>query len=373
MLKNIMNQDGLSRRNFIKLIGIGITGLGINPISRITNPVEFPSYERLGRVCIIGMVDIKAQPYEDSQTVGVLYEDAVVPWLKEVVAKEPNINRYNQRWVETNDGFVYAVNIQPVRNILNNPIDSLLKTDSGEGMWAEVTVPYADVNLVNGPSSNSWVRSRIDKGLPLRVYYGQVYFIDQIKSDDLGNIYYRVNPNYYGGVDMFWVPAEAMHPITPDELSPINPEAENKKIIIDVNKQTLSCYEGDKEVYYCSVSTGWYPRSEGPSGNWGTPVGSYIISRKFISLQMNGSTTGAAYDYPGIGWVSIFATGGVAIHATFWHNEFGTPRSHGCVNALPEDAKWVFRWGIPDVPYDPGMVDVSMTGDNSTVVKVIES
>jgi lipoprotein-anchoring transpeptidase ErfK/SrfK len=240
-------------------------------------------------------------------------------------------------------------------------------------MWAEVTVPYADVSLVNNPSSNSWVRSRIDKGLPLRVYYGQVYYIDQIKSDRIGNKYYRVNPNYFGGVDMFWVPVEAIRPIPPEELSPINPEVENKKIIIDVNKQTLSCYEGNTEVYYCRVSTGWYERSEGPTGKWGTPLGSYIISRKFISLQMSGGTTGAPYDYPGIGWVSIFATGGVAIHATFWHNNFGTPLSHGCVNTLPEDAKWIFRWGLPNIPYDPGMVDVSITGEKSTNVQVILS
>jgi hypothetical protein len=88
---------------------------------------------------------------------------------------------------------------------------------------------------------------------------------------------------------------------------------------------------------------------------------------------MSGGTTGAPYDLPGIGWVSVFATGGVAIHATVWHNDFGTPKSHGCVNALPEDAKWIFRWGLPQIPYDPGMVDISLTGDPSTIVQVIEA
>jgi len=88
---------------------------------------------------------------------------------------------------------------------------------------------------------------------------------------------------------------------------------------------------------------------------------------------MSGGTTGARYDLPGIGWVSIFATGGVAIHATVWHNNFGTPVSHCCVNTLPEDAKWIYRWSLPFVPFDPGMVDVSQTGDESTIVQVIES
>ena len=369
-----MNVNGLSRRNFIKLLGIGFAGLQLNPKTSSNNLVEFPAFERLGRVCIIGMVNIKSQPYEDSQTVGVLYEDAVVPWLREVVAKQPNYNFFTQKWVETTDGYIYAANLQPVKNIPNEAIDALASTSIGDGMWAEVTVPYADVSLVNGPSSNSWVRARIDQGLPLRVYYGQVYFIDQIKTDELGNINYRANPNYYGGVDMFWVPAEAMHSILPEEIAPIHPDIENKKIIVDLNKQTLSCYEDDTEVYYCRVSTGAkYDMYGNAVEKWATPLGSYLISRKYISLQMSGGTTGAPYDLPGIGWVSIFATGGVAIHATVWHNDFGTPKSHGCVNTLPEDAKWIFRWGLPNTPYDPGMFDISLTRENSTVVQVIES
>jgi lipoprotein-anchoring transpeptidase ErfK/SrfK len=373
MLNIIMQPNGLSRKNFIKLLGIGVTSTGVVPKLHLYNSIEFPAYERLGRVCIIGKVNIKSAPFEESQTVGVLYEDAVIPWLKDIVAKEPNYNYFNQRWIETLDGFVFAANIQPVKNIPNQPISALIPTSRGEGMWAEVTVPYADITLVNGPSSNSWVRARIDQGLPLRVYFGQVYYIDQIKKDEDGSVYYRVNPNYYGGVDMFWVPAEAMHSIQPEEMTPINPEMENKKIIVDVNRQTLSCFEGDSEIYYCRVSTGAkYDMYGNPVEKWSTPLGSFLISRKFVSLQMSGGTTGAPYDLPGIGWVSVFATGGVAIHATVWHNDFGTPKSHGCVNTLPEDARWIFRWALPQVTYDPGMVDISITGEPSTTVQVIE-
>jgi lipoprotein-anchoring transpeptidase ErfK/SrfK len=368
-----MKHLNISRKNFIKLAGLGLTSVIIKPKGIFYEQTEFPPYNRLGRVCIIGKVNIKSAPYEDSETVGVLYEDAVIPWLRDVVATEPNYNFYNQKWVETLDGYVYAANIQPVKNLPNQPVDTLLESSVGEGMWAEVTVPYADVDLVNGPSSNSWVSARFDQGMPIRVYYGQVYFIDQMKVEN-GKVFYRANPNYYGGVDLLWVPAEAMHPISPDELMPIHPEIENKKIIIDVNKQTLSCFEGENEIFYCRVSTGAkYDMYGNQVDKWATPLGSFSVSRKFVSLQMSGGTTGAPYDLPGIGWVSIFATGGVAIHATVWHNDFGTPKSHGCVNTLPEDAKWIFRWGLPFVPYDPGMVDVSLTGENSTVVQVIET
>jgi lipoprotein-anchoring transpeptidase ErfK/SrfK len=361
----------ISRRNFIKLFGIGLASFGLSPKQQFYEQVDFPSYERLGRVCV-GMVNIKLNPDEESSTVGVLYEDGVIPWLREVVGNKPYY--INQRWVETPDGFIYAPYLQPVKNLPNQPVDALFPLSIGDGMWAEVTVPYTDVALVNGPSSNSWVRARLDQGLPLHLYYGQIFWVDRINVDDTGKTFYRVNPNYYGGVDMLWVPAEAMRPITVEEISPINPGAENKNIVVDVTRQTLSCYEGDTEVYFCRVSTGAkYDAYGNPVERWSTPVGNHVISRKYVSLQMSGGTTGASYDLPGIGWTSIFATGGVAIHATVWHNDFGTPRSHGCVNTLPEDAKWIFRWAQPYVTYDPGMVDITITGDTSTKVEVVES
>jgi lipoprotein-anchoring transpeptidase ErfK/SrfK len=105
---------------------------------------------------------------------------------------------------------------------------------------------------------------------------------------------------------------------------------------------------------------------------WATPPGEHRVSRKFISLQMAGGTTGAGYDIPGIGWTIIFATGGVAIHSTFWHNNFGDPMSHGCVNVAPQDARWIFRWTQPDVSYDPGMLDVATTGKTGTHILVRE-
>jgi lipoprotein-anchoring transpeptidase ErfK/SrfK len=89
---------------------------------------------------------------------------------------------------------------------------------------------------------------------------------------------------------------------------------------------------------------------------WSTPLGDHPISRKLIALHMSGETTG---DWPAVGWTSIFAPGGVAIHSTYWHNYFGIPRSHGCVNCAPEDARWVWRWVYPFVGLEPGDIDVS--------------
>jgi lipoprotein-anchoring transpeptidase ErfK/SrfK len=134
----------------------------------------------------------------------------------------------------------------------------------------------------------------------------------------------------------------------------------------------LSCFEGETEVYYCQISSGGKWDAEGNVvDKWSTPVGPHPIWRKLISIHMLGGTTGAGYDLPGIGWTSLFSGEGVAIHSTFWHNAFGETMSHGCVNAAPDDAKWVFRWTLPEVVYDPGDKTVQMPG--GTIIKVVES
>jgi lipoprotein-anchoring transpeptidase ErfK/SrfK len=352
---------------------MGMAGLALRPWSERSWLTEFPEAERLGRVAV-GRVELRARPDPDSQVVGVLFEDAVLPWLREHTGIKPSWIFSNQRWVETPEGFIYGPYLQPVQNRPNEPVSSLPNSSLGPGMWAEVTVPYVDVFLNNEASSNSWVEARLDEGMPLRLYYSQVFWVDQIRTTSQGQTQYRVNPNYYGGVDMLWADAAAFRPITEEELAPINPEAEDKRVEVDVTHQTLSCYEGNREVFFCRVSTGAkFDMYGNVVDKWATPVGLHRVTRKFISLQMSGGTTGAGYDIPGIGWTSIFATGGVAVHSTFWHNNYGDPVSHGCVNATPEDAKWIFRWTQPTVRYDPGMLDVTLTGESSTQVRVLEA
>lgn len=384
-MKNL--SGNFSRRDFLKLAAFSLGGLALYPWSRAAArgslPLtpsrlaagipDFPQADLLGRVAQ-GVAEIKARPDLESQTLSILYEDAVFPWLGEVAGDRPAYVFNNQKWIVMPDGYIYAPLIQPVRNLPNKPVTSLRQTSLGPGMWAEVTVPFVDVILQTTPTSDSWVEAKVEQGLPVRLYYGQVFWVDTIKKNNQGETLYRVNPNYYGGVDMLWAAGEAFRPIQDDELTPIHPDAVDKRVVVDVTYQTLSCFEGEQEVYFCRVSTGAKFDAYGNVvDKWSTPVGDHTISRKFISLQMSGGTTGAGYDLPGIGWVTIFATGGVAIHSTVWHNNFGDAMSHGCVNCSPEDAKWIFRWTLPNVPYDPGMVDSTITGEASSRVQVVES
>ena len=112
----------LSRRDFLKLAGLGLGALAFRPFEKLRLP-QFPAGERLGRVLFA--TDAMSQPNFDASVVSRLYEDNVVEWNRETVATVRNPNVFNQRWVETPHGFVYAPNIQPVRNLPNTPLDAI--------------------------------------------------------------------------------------------------------------------------------------------------------------------------------------------------------------------------------------------------------
>ena len=359
-------QPALSRRDFLKLAAVGLGGLAFHPLNSALLP-EFPQSERLGRITV-GKMDIKARPDANSSTVGALYGDAIISWLRESVGPAPG--RFNQRWVETPDGYIWGGYVQPVRNQLNAPVISLPETSLGAGMWVEVTVPYVDLILDNPPARAPWLQYQLSINLPPRFYDSQIVWVDQIKNDANGQVLYRLSEKYGYG-DIFWGAAEALRPLSVEDITPLSPGVEEKRIVVNIHRQEMSCFEGGTEVYFARVSTGalfdaWGARVDA----WSTPLGEHRIWRKAISLPLSGGSADAGWALPAVGFVSLFVGSGVAIHSTYWHNNYGEPSSRGCVNTKPEDAKWVFRWTLPQVLYDPGDLTVEWPGGTS--IEVIE-
>ena len=358
----------MNRRDFLKFSILGLGSLASRPLQRWLPQTGFPEADRLGRVNV-GKVEIKQRPDAESQTTGVLYEDAVVVWLREMTGV--NRMRTNQRWVETPEGFIWSPYLQPVRNQPNVPVDSLLETSIGPGMWVEVSVPYVDLVLDNPPPRSPGLKDRTKLGLPPRLYYSQIVWVDQVKTGSSGQVMYRVNEKYGTYGDILWARAEAFRPLTNEEMAPLSPGVEEKRVVVNLAYQTMACFEGNSEVFFTRISSGAKWDANGNAVDvWATPIGKSPIWRKLISLHMSGGTTGGGWDLPGVGWVSLFVGSGVAIHSTFWHNNYGEPMSRGCVNASPEDARWVFRWTQPVVAYDPGDATVAWPG--GTIVEVKE-
>jgi lipoprotein-anchoring transpeptidase ErfK/SrfK len=374
-------KHNLSRREFLKLAGLGMGALAMSPMTKgLYLPSafqsdalpDFPKADLLGRNCTTdtslqwgGTVPIMSRPDATSKKVRVTQADEVFAWQHEVSAESINLNNPNQRWVETPEGFIWSPYLQPCKNLPNPPLTAL--PAGVKGFWAEVTVPYVNLIMDNPTPVSGWMRDHVTYKRPARLYYSQVMWMDQVRKSDSGTIQYHVNERYGNPGDLFWADGAAFRPLTQEDVSPINPDVDpaTKQIIVNLNYQTLSCLEGKNEVYFCRVSTGIQDGS--------TPVGEHAVWRKLISVRMAASTTGASYDLPGMSWTTFFVGDGVAIHAATSHNDFGAVRSHGCVNCRPEDAKWVFRWSQPTVPLEPGDLTWQNWQSGSTHVFVVDT
>jgi lipoprotein-anchoring transpeptidase ErfK/SrfK len=112
-----------------------------------------------------------------------------------------------------------------------------------------------------------------------------------------------------------------------------------KRIVVDLSDQMLYAYDGDKLFFQAKVSTGEYPTP--------TPVGTFTIYKKTPTRYMQGPLAGVTnvpFDLPGVPWNMYFTQGGAVIHGTYWHNDYGTEESSGCVNLPPAVAKMLYDW-----------------------------
>lgn len=108
-------------------------------------------------------------------------------------------------------------------------------------------------------------------------------------------------------------------------------------IQVDLRKQRVIAWDGNRWVDAMIVSTG---KDATP-----TPAGIYEIYVKHREARMQGDD----YDIPDVPHVMYFS-GGYGFHGAYWHNQFGTPVSHGCVNLALDKAKWLYNFASVGTP-----------------------
>ena len=125
--------------------------------------------------------------------------------------------------------------------------------------------------------------------------------------------------------------------------SPQHLEAKAEKtIMVSIGQQMMWAFKGDQVVVSSYVSTG--------RAGFDTPLGTYAILSKIPSQTMEGVIGGEYYNVPDVPWVMYFTNGGHALHGTYWHSNFGTPMSHGCVNLPMDVAAWLYDWAPIGTP-----------------------
>lgn len=320
----------ITRRDFLKVSLLATTSIAFRDFPPGGDPYgkRPPSYS-LGRA--VYSLRYYERPSTSSEELGYYVTDAVVEILEERVG-DPKPT-HNPIWLRTPDGWIHSSYVQPVQNQENPPVE---KIPAG-GMLFEVTVPYTQAWIIE---DNQWKRK-------YRFYYGSTHWATYAFRGVTGEYWYQILDDRYG--DIYVVKAKDLRSVTSEELKPISPQMKDKLLEIDLEKQRLIAYEGSKPVFTTRIATGYF---EGD-----TPKGEFIVERKQPSRHMASNLEGNEFDLPGVPWVCYISWTGVSLHGTYWHHNYGTPQSHGCINLLPEAAKWVYCWTDPYVPVSDDYVE----------------
>jgi hypothetical protein len=316
----------LGRRDFLKLGGVGVAALFLNPLGWLVrdNPVQ------LGRV-VTRQVKSFTSPNSRSSELDTYYRDQILE-ITDVTVNDSDPSD-NKTWYEiSNNGFVNSSNIQPV-SYDKNPV--IYEIPAG-GALAEVTIPFTEA--YRGPGEH-FARS-------FKLYYESTHWVTGSRQDDSGNTWYHMVDDRW--LYSYYAAAETMRIIKPGDLDTISPQTppEGKRLEVRLDEQLLIAYEWDMPVFMALASTG----KKLIGGLTLTPEGAHTIYYKRPNRHMLGGTPDEYdYDLPGVPWVSYFTHRGIAIHGTYWHNNFGKPISHGCVNLPPKAAKWIYQWTHPVV------------------------
>jgi len=119
-------------------------------------------------------------------------------------------------------------------------------------------------------------------------------------------------------------------------------------IEVDLSDQKLYAWDGSSLFLESAISSG-LPQTP-------TPTGEFRVWIKLRATKMEGGVGRYYYNLPNVPYVMFFENEnipgwrGYGIHGTYWHNDFGTPRSHGCVNAPTKIAEKLFYWASPELP-----------------------
>lgn len=324
---------GISRREFLKLAGSSLLGALILPGSH--NPLQPLDPETDGTLARVleDTVTLYRQPSFSSSGIKTLHKDDLLPLTWATIGDdEPTHNRV---WYELDGlGFAHSSVIQPVKNTLN-PIS---RDFPANGRVAEVTVPFTDA---------AW-HYRTPENIAFRLYYGSNHWITGSVLDDNGQVWYTINDDTLGYP--YYARAEYLHVITAEELSPISPEVPpaEKRVEVHIDKQIMVCYEGETPVLIAPCATG----AKFGEKDLYTPKGEFSTNIKAHTRHMahRDASDPNSYDLPGVPWVIYLTVTGIAFHGTYWHNDYGKKRSHGCINLPISTARWLYRWSTPFAP-----------------------
>jgi len=320
----------ISRREFLKLATTGSLAFALSDLK----------FDRAFAASSVtqGLMTISGVPLYDAPTfkaneIRLFGKDKVV----DITALEENGdegNPFNTLWYQiNNEGYTYSGWVLPVETRYQKPLFDV----PGSGRVGEITVPFSITRKAPYVYAETGYR----------VYYGSAHWVTRIVvTREEKSIWYEIHDSELK--KFLYVSSHDMRLVPYDELTLLSPEVpgDEKSIIVDRETQMVTAFEGEKLVLSQRCSSG----AEGTE----TPKGEFRTYHKGPAVHMTnqGDALENIYNLPGVPWCSFFTGAGHALHGTYWHNDYGMPRSHGCVNLPSDVAKFLYRWTQPNVPVD---------------------
>jgi lipoprotein-anchoring transpeptidase ErfK/SrfK len=337
--------SNLSRRDFLKLGGLGLGSLAFTPSLQGLIDFDDSNYVRVAT----NSISVYSQPNDQSRIVSTWYRDELLHIYGQVTAENP---AHNPVWYRVWGGYLHRGRLQRVKTLFQTPPSAL---PEGKRLLTEVSVPF----------TTPYRFSRTFGWQPMAppLYYGSVHWVEALEDGpeipDYKGPWYRIFDELDSNVSYF-APAIHLRILPPKDLEPISPDVpyEQKKIEVNLSTQMVYAYEYGNVIFKTNVSSGvpGRPLSDGLPTT--TPSGKFSIMDKVPAKHMGNSyfsseTTGNLladidnYVLPGVPWSLFFTREGHAFHGTYWHENFGTPMSKGCINMRSNEANWLFRWAKP--------------------------
>jgi hypothetical protein len=321
----------LTRREFLKLASAGTLAFALKDLR--VDRVLAASQPRQGRITWSG-IPLYDAPTFNANKIHHFGNDQVLEITSIDENGEPG-NPYNSVWYQVDEGYTYSGWIQPVETIYQKP-----KFDIPEkGQLGEITVPFSITR------KEPYIYARNGH----RIYYGTTHWITKVVvTRDEKSIWYQIYDFYLR--KYFYVASHDMRLIPNDELTLLSPGVpdEEKRIVVDLSTQLVTAFEGEKLVFSERCASGVRGTD--------TPKGEFRTYHKGPSVHMTNEGDAveneSVYSLPGVPWCAFFTGAGNAFHGTYWHNDYGRPRSHGCVNLPSASAKFLYLWTRPVVPSD---------------------
>ncbi len=338
----------LTRRDFFKLSSAGALGILLNELRFDEALALQSSVPTQGRMTLSG-IKLYDSPSFNAKVLHAFGKDEVVNIAEQVDGDEGN--PYNKNWYRIDNGYTYSGWVQPVQTQHQKTVFDV----PAGGQVGEIVIPFVDSKLYPYYYAKK----------SYRLYHGSAHWVRGITvTREEKTAWYEIFDTH--DRKTYYVPTYAMRLIPYEELTQLSDSvpASDKLIVVDLATQLVTAFEGQTMVLSQRCSSG----AKGTK----TPLGNFLTYHKGPAIHMTnqGDALANIYDLPGVPWVSFFTGIGNAFHGTYWHNDYGRPRSHGCINLPSEAAKFIYRWTAPVVP--PYTDYIHLPGEG-TRVQIISS